>query len=81
MSAPSPMSSQLQPMSQQNRPPSVNPHFGAPPLAGQAQSQNQISSNGSEIATVQPTQISSSQQPPLQRYPAQSQMPQYPQVK
>lgn len=80
MSAPSPISSQLPPMPQQNRPPSVNPNFGAPPLPGQVQNQNQISSNGSEIPTVQPSQIPSSQQPPLQRYPAQSQLPQYQQV-
>lgn len=81
MSAPSPMSSQHPPMLQHNRPPSANPNFVAPPLPGQVQSQNRISTNGSGIATVQPTQIPSSQQSPLQRYPAHSQMPQYPQVK
>lgn len=81
MSAPSPMNSQLPSMPQQNRPPSANPNIGAPPLPGQVQNQNQISTIGSEIANVQPTQIPSSQQPPMQRYPAQSQMPQYPQVK
>lgn len=71
------------PMQQQNRPPA---NFGAPPLPGQTQNQNIAATNGQDNQLKQaplmpPNPIASSQPPQMKKYPAQPQMPPYPQVK